>query len=59
MKPVFIGKPLTQESRHITQRRAIILHEMGPKWVLHPDNSVKRLTPMPPHPPAPAPKAST
>jgi hypothetical protein len=55
MKPVFIGKPLTQESRHITQRRAIILHEMGAKWVLHPDNAVKRLTPMP----QPAPKAST
>lgn len=53
MKPMQIGKPLTAEARHITQRRAIVLHEMGAKWVLHPDNAVKRLTPMPSTPPAP------
>ena len=53
MKPVVIGKPLTAEARYITQRRAIVLHEMGAKWVLHPDNATQRLTPMPPTPPAP------
>jgi hypothetical protein len=53
MKPVFIGKPLTNESRDLIVKRARCLFEMGAKWVLHPDNAVKRLTPMPPHPPAP------
>jgi len=53
MKPVQIGKPLTNESRYITVKRAQVLFEMGAKWVLHPDNAVKRLTPMPPYPPPP------
>jgi len=53
MKPQPIGKPLTAEARYIQAAREKILQWAGPKWVLHPDNAVKRLTPMPPHPPAP------
>lgn len=36
---------LTTEAPYITQRRDEAKALMGKKWLLHPDNQVKRLTP--------------
>lgn len=36
---------LTTEAPYITQRREEMKAQMGRKWLLHPDNQVKRLTP--------------